>query len=83
MPGLFQEFHLALIQCTHKTKTISIKHDIIRFRGGSMNSGKIIANVLYAVGIIGGMEGVSKASIPISVVALLVIIIASYLLDKN
>ncbi len=48
-----------------------------------MNNEKILANVLYAVGIIGGMEGVSKASIPISVVALLVIIIASYLLDKN
>jgi|GEM_PF-3411069 hypothetical protein len=29
------------------------------------------------------MEGVSKASIPISVVALIVIIIASYLLEKE
>jgi uncharacterized membrane protein len=48
-----------------------------------MCNNKIIARVLYAVGIIGGMEGVSKASIPISVVALIVIIIASYLLEKE
>ena len=48
-----------------------------------MCNNKMLANVLYAVGIVGGMEGVSKASIPISVVALLVIIIASYLLEKE
>ena len=50
-----------------------------------MNNEKILANVLYAVGIVGGVESLSSENnaIPIAVVALIVIIIASYLLDKN
>ena len=50
-----------------------------------MNSEKIIANVLYAVGIVGGVESFSGAesNILIAVVALIVIIIASYLLNKD
>jgi hypothetical protein len=46
---------------------------------------KMAGYVLYAVGIIGGVEGVTSSpkSIPISVVALIVIIIGSYLLEKQ
>ena len=46
-----------------------------------MSSGKIMAGyVLYAIGIIGGVEGAVDKSIPISIVALIVIVIASYML---
>lgn len=48
-----------------------------------MSNEKIIGYVLYAVGIIGGVEGAVDKSIPISVVALIVIVIGSYLLDKK
>jgi hypothetical protein len=50
-----------------------------------MNTGKIIGYVLYAIGIVGAVEGITKVpkSIPISIIALIVIIIASYLLDKK
>ncbi|HIH44582.1 MAG TPA: hypothetical protein HA257_05765 [Candidatus Methanoperedenaceae archaeon] len=49
-------------------------------------SAKMIGYILYAIGIIGGVEGAAKRGtegIAISVVALAVIIIASYLLDKK
>jgi len=46
-----------------------------------MISGKIMTGyVLYAIGIIGGVEGAVGKSIPISIVALIVIVIASYML---
>jgi len=50
-----------------------------------MNIEKIIGYVLYAIGIVGAVEGIisTPKSIPISIVALIVIIIASYLLDKK
>lgn len=50
-----------------------------------MNTGKIIGYVLYAIGIVGAVEGISSTpkSIPISIVAMIVIIIASYLLEKE
>jgi hypothetical protein len=46
---------------------------------------KMAGYVLYAVGIIGGVEGITSnpKSIPISLVALIVIIIGSYLLEKQ
>lgn len=46
---------------------------------------KMAGYVLYAVGIIGGVEGVTSdpKSISISVVALIVIIFGSYLLEKQ
>ena len=50
-----------------------------------MNIEKILGYVLYAIGIIGAVEGITSTpkSIPISIVALIVIIIASYLLEKK
>ncbi|MCX9024933.1 MAG: hypothetical protein OIN85_02420 [Candidatus Methanoperedens sp.] len=39
--------------------------------------------VLYAIGIIGGVEGATGKSIPISVVALIVIVAGSYLINKE
>lgn len=50
-----------------------------------MDVTKIAGYVLYAVGIIGGVEGVTSnpKSIPISAVALVVIVIASYMLVKK
>jgi len=47
---------------------------------------KMAGYVLYAIGIVGGVEGATvrgTQGIGISVVALIVIIIASYLLDKK
>lgn len=48
---------------------------------------KMIGYVLYAVGIIGGAEGAlgvrQQYSLMISIVALIVIIIGSYLLGKR
>ncbi len=47
---------------------------------------KMAGYVLYAIGIIGGVEGATvrgTQGIGISVVALIVIIIGSYLLDKK
>ncbi len=47
---------------------------------------KMAGYVLYAIGIIGGVEGATvrgTQGIDISVVALIVIIIGSYLLDKK
>lgn len=50
-------------------------------------SAKMLGYILYAIGIVGGVEGAVVRSnqyyIAISVVALIVIIIASYLLDKQ
>jgi hypothetical protein len=49
-----------------------------------MSSGKIMTGyIVYAIGIIGGVEGVVGKSIPISVVALIVIVIASFMLAKQ
>lgn len=48
-----------------------------------MSYGKIIGYVLYAIGIIGGVETAVDKNIPASVVAIVVIIIGSYLLDKK
>ena len=52
-----------------------------------MNSQKIAGYVLYAIGIIGGVEGATMTprgttGIIISVVALVVIVVGAYLLDK-
>lgn len=48
---------------------------------------KTIGYILYAIGIIGGVEGASgvraQDSFLISIVALIVIIIASYLMGKK
>lgn len=48
---------------------------------------KTVGYILYAVGIIGGAEGASEirgdASFIISLIAMVVIIIASYLLGKK
>jgi hypothetical protein len=50
-------------------------------------NGKMVGYILYAVGIIGGVEGAidprGKDGILISIVAMVVIIFASYLLDKK
>lgn len=48
-----------------------------------MSNEKILGYILYAVGIIGGVEGAVGKSIPISVVALIVIVIGSYLLERK
>jgi hypothetical protein len=50
-----------------------------------MDFQKIAGHVLYAIGIIGGVEGAvgTPKSIPISVVALIVIIIGAYLIEKK
>ncbi len=39
--------------------------------------------LLYAVGIIGGVEGVLKRNVPISVVALLVVAVGGFLLSRK
>ena len=48
---------------------------------------KTIGYILYAVGIIGGVEGASgvrpQYSLIISIIAMVVVIIASYLLGKK
>lgn len=49
-----------------------------------MSAGKLMAGyILYAIGIIGGVEGAVDKSIPISVVALIVIVIASFMLKPE
>ncbi len=52
-----------------------------------MDSGKVIGYILYAIGIVGGVEGASgvrqQYSAMISVVALIIIIIGSYLVGKK
>ncbi len=52
-----------------------------------MDSGKVIGYILYAIGIVGGVEGASgvrqQYSLVISVVALIIILIGSYLLGKK
>ncbi len=50
-----------------------------------MNTQRMAGYILYAIGIIGGVEGATvrgMEGIGISVVALIVIIIGSYLLEK-
>lgn len=49
-----------------------------------MNTQKIAGYVLYAIGIIGGVEGAitDRAPIITSVVALIVIVIGAYLIEK-
>ncbi len=47
---------------------------------------KMAGYVLYAIGIIGGVEGATVRnaySVPISVVALIIIVAGSYLIDKK
>lgn len=50
-------------------------------------NGKMVGYILYAVGIIGGVEGAidprNQNGILISIIAMVVIIIASYMLDKK
>lgn len=46
-------------------------------------TGKMAGYVLYAIGIIGGVEGAVAKSISISIVALVVVVIGSYLLEKK
>ncbi|HEY9246611.1 MAG TPA: hypothetical protein VIO11_07190 [Candidatus Methanoperedens sp.] len=50
-----------------------------------MNTQKMLGYIVYAIGIIGGVEGATvrgSEGLIISVVALIVIIIGSYLLEK-
>jgi len=47
---------------------------------------KMVGYILYAVGIIGGVEGAIEPrgnGVLISIIAMVVIIIASYMLDKK
>ncbi len=44
---------------------------------------KMAGYVLYAIGIIGGVEGATVESIHISVIALIVVVAGSYLIDKK
>jgi len=50
-------------------------------------NGKMVGYILYAIGIIGGVEGATdvrpRFSFLISIIALIFIIIASYMLDKK
>ncbi len=50
-----------------------------------MNIGKMLGYILYAVGIVGAVEGITSSpkSIMISAVAMVVIIVASYLLERK
>jgi len=51
----------------------------------SLNN-KMVGRIVYAIGIIGGVEGATSRGmqgIGISVVALIVIVIGSYMLDKQ
>lgn len=41
---------------------------------------KVLGYIIYGIGIIGGMEGVTKKSIPISIIAIVVLAAGSYLL---
>ncbi len=60
---------------------------IYKIEGGFMCfSQKMAGYVLYAIGIIGGVEGAtvrSAYSIPISAAALIIIVAGSYLIDKK
>ena len=51
-----------------------------------MNTQKIAGYVLYAIGIIGGVEGATMergtTAITTSVIALVIIVIGAYLLEK-
>ncbi len=51
-----------------------------------MNNQKFLGYVLYAVGIIGGVEGATMprdmTAIGTSIVALIVVVIGAYLLEK-
>ena len=56
-------------------------------RGGIMDYNKMVGYILYAIGIIGGVEGATNVrpglgSI-ISIISIIVIIIASYMLAKK
>lgn len=49
-------------------------------------TGKMTGYIVYAIGIIGGVEGATlkgSEGIAISAVAMIVIVIGSYLLDKK
>lgn len=44
---------------------------------------KVLGYIIYGIGIIGGVEGVIKKSIPISIVAIAVLAAGSYLLGRK
>ena len=46
-----------------------------------MDIKKLAGYILYAIGIVGGAEGVIKKSLPISIIAVLVIVGASVLMS--
>ncbi|MCK5560956.1 MAG: hypothetical protein KAJ51_10200 [Thermoplasmata archaeon] len=48
-----------------------------------MDVTKILGYTVYAIGIVGGVQGVFKSSIPISIVAIVVIVVGSVLLGVN
>ncbi len=72
---------------TFPTSVSFIKHTF-PIRGGIMEfNEKTVGYILYAVGIVGGVEGATNArpgsSLVISIVSIVVIIIGSYLLAKK
>lgn len=44
---------------------------------------KILGYIIYGIGIIGGVEGVMKKSLPISIAALAMLAAGAYLLGKK
>lgn len=44
---------------------------------------KILGYIIYGIGILGGVEGVMKESMPISIAAIAVLAVGSYLLGKE
>ncbi len=44
---------------------------------------KVFGYIIYGIGIIGGVEGVMKKSMPISIAAIAVLAAGSYLLGKE
>lgn len=48
-----------------------------------MDITKMLGYTVYAIGIVGGVQGVFKSSIPISIVAIVVIIVGSVLLGVS
>ena len=48
-----------------------------------MNLMKILGYIIYAIGIVGGCEGVIKKSVSISLVAIVVIVVGSVFLGME
>ncbi len=44
---------------------------------------KVLGYIIYGIGIIGGVEGVMKKSIPISIIAIVVLAAGGYLLGRE